>query len=362
MIYFISWRVLTVATLFVLLCHLFSTPSGVHAQTVGEVVQSVNGLSSAARHQKLVEGAKREGRAVFYGTVNAAHARKILDGFKRRYPFLTIGHYRAGGFRLINKVVTEARSQRFEPDVIQTSALVGHELIRGNLVAKYFSPERKHLRREFYDKNGLWTAMQHVRVALGYNTTLVKVEDAPKSYHDLLDPKWKGKVVIDNQDQDVLSALIDAWGEEKAFALFKGLEKNQVSIRRSRTLQAQLLVAGEFHIAAFLHGYKPAGMKRAGAPVNIATLAPFVTKPSPIFLAKHAPHPHASILLYDYLLSEDNQKIVAEEIGRGPVRNGIKEKYPELKHDRYQIVNPDTAGPKLRDLRKFFNKVFGITG
>ncbi len=103
---------------------------GVRAQTVEEVVQSMNGLSSAARHQKLVEGAEREGRAVFYGTVNAAHARKFLDGFKRRYPFLTIGHYRAGGFRLINKVVTEARGQRFEPDVIQTSALVGHVLLR----------------------------------------------------------------------------------------------------------------------------------------------------------------------------------------------------------------------------------------
>ena len=160
----------------------------------------------------------------------------------------------------------------------------------------------------------------------------------------------------------MLSALIEAWGEEKAFALFKGLAKNDVAIRRSRTLQAQLLAAGEFQVAAFLHGYRPAGMKRMGAPMGVVTLPPFISKPSPLFLAKHSAHPHAAILLYDYLLSEDCQNIVAGQIGRGPVRIGIKEKYPELQRDQYQIVNPETAGPKLRDLRKFFDKIFGVTG
>jgi iron(III) transport system substrate-binding protein len=352
------WRVLALSSLFGIL-YLFSSPIGARAQTVGEVIRSLKGLSPQARLQKLVSGAKREGRVVFYGTVSAAHARKFLDGFKQRYSFLTTGHYRAGGFRLINKITTEARSGRFEPDIIQTSALVGFELIRAKLVAKYFSPQRKYLRKEFLDKNGLWTAMQHVRVALGYNTNLVKAEEAPKTYEALLDPKWKENVVIDNQDQDVLSALIDAWGEEKALAYFRGLAKNQVAIRRSRTLQAQLLAAGEFHIAAFLHGYRPAGMKRQGAPVDIKMLEPFITKPSPIFLAKHSPHPHAAILLYDYLLSEETQKIVGEDLGRGPVRIGTRERYPELKRDRYQIVNPDTAGPKLRKLRKFFDQIFG---
>lgn len=103
-------------------------------------------------------------------------------------------------------------------------------------------------------------------------------------------------------------------------------------------------------------------MKRQGAPVNLHMFEPFVTKPSPIVLAKHSPHPHAAILLYDYLLSEECQKIVAEQVGRGSVRVGIKGKYPELAHDRYQVVNPERAGPKLRDLRMFFNEVFGIDG
>lgn len=339
-----------------------SAPAEISAEPIEDLVRSLEGLSAKERLDKLVEGAKKEGRVVFYGTASADDAREFLRGFRMHYPFLEIGHYRAGGFRLVNKVVTEARGGRFEPDVIQTSSLVGHELITAGLITRYFSPERRYLRKEFYDKDGKWTAMQHVRVALGYNTGLVKNDEVPKSYEDLLQPRWTGKVVIDNQDQDVLAAMIDAWGEEKAFALFRGLAKNKVNIRRSRTLQAQLLVAGEFHIAAFLHGYRPAEMKQQGAPVGIAMLPPYVAKPSPMFLAKHSSQPHAAILLYDYLLSEENQKIVATKIGRGPVRAGIEEKYPELQREQYQIVNPETAGPKLRELRDFFNEVFGITG
>ena len=220
------WRVLALSSLFGIL-YLFSSPIGARAQTVGEVIRSLKGLSPQARLQKLVSGEKREGRVVFYGTVSAAHARKFLDGFKQRNSFLTTGPYRAGGFSLINKVTTEARSGRIEPDIIQTSALVGFELIRAKLVAKYFSPQRKNLRKEFLDKNGLWTAMQHVRVALGYNTNLVMTEEAPKTYEALLDPKWKGKVVIGNQDQDVLSALIDAWGRKRHWPTLEGWQRTR---------------------------------------------------------------------------------------------------------------------------------------
>jgi iron(III) transport system substrate-binding protein len=345
-----------------MLMHLFLTPGEAFSEPIEELVRSLDGLSAEARLEKLVDGAKKEGNVVFYGTTSAEDARQYLEAFRRRYPFLETNHYRAGGFRLVNKLVTEAKAGRYEPDIIQLSSLVSYEVIAANLFAKYVSPERKYIRREFMDREGKWTAMQHVRVTLGYNTETVKSEEVPKSYHDLLNPRWKGKVVIDNQDQDVLSALIDAWGEEKAFALFKGLAKNGVSIRRSRTLQAQLLAAGEFQIAAFLHGYRPAEMQRMGAPVGLVTLEPFVTKPSPVFLPKHSPHPHAAILLYDYLLSEECQKIVGTKIGRGPARIGIKEKYPELHRNQYQIVDPETSGPKLRDLRKFFNKTFGIGG
>lgn len=332
------------------------------AQTVEEVVRSLEGLAPGARRVKLVEGAKREGRVVFYAATRASQSQALLGGFQRHYPFLKTDSYRASGFRLVNKILTEARAKRYEPDVIESGGHSGRQLIKAGLITKYLSPERRYVRKEHMDKEGLWTGLMHIRVALGYNTGLVKKEDVPKSYHDLLDPKWEGKVSIDNQDEDILSALIDAWGEEKALAFFRGLVKNRVGIRRSRTLQAQLVIAGEFHIAAFLHGNTPAGLKRQGAPVEIVMLPPYISKVGASYLPKHAPHPHAAILLYDYFLSEEAQNIVAKKFGRGPVRLGIKGKYPELEREKYQVVSPEITEDRLRKIHDFFVKVLKVGG
>ena len=179
MVHLNSVRILSSLFLTGLLFLPFSNVSKAFGQTAEELVQSLKGLSAKARSEKLVEGAKKEGKAVFYGTASAEDARKFLAGFRRKYPFLETGHYRAGGFRLVNKVVTEARGGRYEPDIIQTSALVGYELIAASLITKYLSPERIHLRKEFYDKDGKWAAMQHVRVALGYNTEFVNPAELP---------------------------------------------------------------------------------------------------------------------------------------------------------------------------------------
>lgn len=340
----------------------FSSPADLHAESVEKVIRSLEGLSSQARLKKLKKGAKREGKAVFFAAMRAEQGRAILKGLMKYHPFLKTNSYRAAGFRLVNKVLTEARGGLYEPDIVEVSGPAGYELMKAGLVSRYLSPERKYLRKEFMDRNGNWTGLMGIRVALGYNTSLVKKDDAPRSYHDLLNPKWRGKFSIDNQDSEVLLGFMDAWGEEKAFALFRGLANNNASIRRSRTLQSQLVAAGEYEIAAFLHGNTPAKMKRQGAPIEAVMLAPYISKVGAIYLAKHAPHPHAAILLYDYLLSEELQKKVAGKFGRGSVRIGIKGKYPELEHKRYQVVDPSGAGPRFRKINKFFNKIFGISG
>jgi iron(III) transport system substrate-binding protein len=352
----------TIGLISTLVLGLLAAPLPVEAQPVKQVIQSLERLDPSSRMAKLIEGAKREGKVVLYTATNITETREFLKVFKRLYPFLEANSYRAGGFRLANKVISEARTERYEADLIQVLGHAGSEISRAGLVHPYLSPERKHLRREFMDKEGMWTSVQHIRVALGYNTSLVKKEEAPKSYRDLLEPKWKGKFVIDTEDQDVLSAFIDAWGEERALGLFRGFAKNNVALRRSRTLQAQLLAAGEFHVAPFLHGNRPALMKRQGAPVEVVMLEPYITKVSTLYLAKQAPNPHAALLLYDFLLSKESQNIISSTFGRGSVRADMKGIFPELEREHYQIVNPDTAGPRLRALRKFFDEVLGVGG
>lgn len=329
------------------------------SRTVEEVVRSLKGLSPEARQKRLEEGARAEGKAIYYGTIQEDDARELLAGFKRKYPFLQTGHLRLSNTRLLGKISTEAKAGRFETDVIQTSGLFGDAVVRGGLVVKYVSPETRHVGEEFIDQSGYWTAMQQVPVVLGYNTRLVTAKDVPKNYEDLLAPKYRGRLVLDSDDQDVLAGLVDVWGEEKAKNFFKGLAASQTSLRRGRTLIGQLLAAGEFSIALFLHSHIPLSLKANRAPVEFVYLPPYITKLVPIFLAKHSPHPHSAVLLYDYLLSKDAQKLMVEKLDRVAVRKDVEGRHPEIVKEKYSVVNPSIEGSRIRQYQKFFTDVFG---
>jgi len=329
------------------------------SRTIEEVINSLRGLSAEARRQKLQEGARNEGKAVYYGTIQESDARELLDGFKRKYPFLQTGHLRLSNTRLLGKISTEAKAGRYEADVIQTSGLFGDEVVRGGLVVKYVSPETKSVREEFVARSGYWTAIQQVPVVLGYNTNLVVAKDVPKRYEDVLAPKYRALLALDTDDQDVMAGLADVWGEEKTIKFFKGLAANQASLRRGRTLIGQLLAAGEFSIALFLHSQIPISLMAQGAPVSYVYLAPHVTKLVPIFLAKHSPHPYSAILLYDYLLSGEAQRIIADKLDRVPVRKDVEGKHSGVIKSKYSVVDPSIEGARIQRYQKFFTEIFG---
>src|SRR5919109_378193 len=330
-----------------------------HSLTVEEVVSTLKGLSMESRRQKLEEGSRNEGKAVYYGTIQESDARELLAGFKKKYPFVQTGHLRLSNTRLLGKISTEAKAGRYEADIIQTSGLFGDEVVRGGLVVKYLSPEAQSVHEEFVAKSGYWTAIQQIPVVLGYNTNLVMAKDVRKRYEDVLAPKYRGQLVLDSDDQDVMAGLADVWGEEKAKNFFKGLAVNQASLRRGRTLIGQLLAAGEFSIALFLHSQIPITLKAQGAPVSYVYLPPHITKLVPLFLARHSPHPYSAILLYDYLLSREAQKTIAEKLDRVPVRKDVEGKHSEIIKTKYSVVDPSIEGSRIQQYQKFFTEVFG---
>jgi iron(III) transport system substrate-binding protein len=200
------------------------------AATVEEAINSLKGLSPEARRKKLEEGSKSESKPAFYHTVIVEDAREILAGFKRKYPFIDYATFRLGNVRLVGKIAAKAKAGRHEADVIQTSGLFGHQLIQQGLVAKYSSPETQWIPAEFVDQTGYWTAFQHIPVLLGFNTRMVKPQEVTKSYEEILDPKWRGHLVLDSDDQDMLAGLADSWGEERAKTFFRGLGTNRAAL------------------------------------------------------------------------------------------------------------------------------------
>ena len=344
--------------LFVVVVIFWITQSAVESANVEDIIASLRGLSGAERNKVLEREARKEGKVVYYGALILQDSQRLLEGFKKAYPFIEYNQFRLSNSRLVSKVEVESKTGNTQSDLLNTSGVFPYELSRQGLVAKYASPQKANIRQEFVDSDGNWSALLFIPVVLAYNTTLVKAEEAPKSYEDLLASKWRGRTVLDSDDEDIFAALTEAWSETKAKNFLRGLGRNQARLQRGRVLIGQLLAAGEYSVANFLHSEIPMRLKSQGAPVEFAYLSPYIAKLSVISLSKNAPHPYSAILLYDYLLSKDAQTIIASQLKREPIRKDVEGLHPQFKRDNYLVVNPRTAGPKLKEFQSLFEEAF----
>jgi len=334
--------------------------ASVWAATSAEVVARLQKMAEPQRQTYLEEEAKKEGAFSFYGTMSTDHSTRLLNAFRARYPFLKINHYRSGSTALLSKILTETRAGRYDFDAVDQEPGSIYEMARLKLIEKYLSPNRRFVREEMMDKDGYWTAGYHVVVVFGYNTKLVRKDDVPKSYDDLLNPRWKGKMVLDTQDADWFHTLLEYFGEEKGLSFMKRLAALGPEMRTGHTLESQLLAAGEYSLAPILYGYRVAQMLAEGAPVDFAMIDPVITKPRMSALASRAQHPHAAILFLDWIIGQEAQTIIAQEFGRGPVRKGVKSKYTRLDHPKYLVVPADTLAPLYKKRLEQYQQIFGF--
>lgn len=326
--------------------------------TAAEVVTNLKTLSGSERQVFLEAGAKKEGTFVLYSTMAQDHGNEVLAGFRRRYPFVSTQLQRAGTTALLSRILGEARAGKHEVDVSNQPPETIFEMTRAGLVERYQSPNRVAVRREMMDENGVWTGAYHLVIVVAYNAKMVSKEDLPKKYEELADSRWKGRLHLDPDDVDWFDSLLAYWGEKKTLAFMRQLAALQPDLRIGKTLSAQLLGAGEFGIAPYLNGYRIAEMKAQGAPVDFLLMAPVFSKPRVVFLAKHAPHPHAAILFLDWILSEEAQTLIGQKLGRDPVRKGMKSKYEKLDYPNY-IVTRESLGPIYKKQLQQYHEVIG---
>ena len=330
------------------------------AASSSDVVARLLKTPDAQRQSLLEDEAKKEGAFSFYGTMSTDHSNRLLSAFRARYPFLKINHYRSGSTALLSKILTETRSGRYDFDVVDQEPGSIFEMARLGLIEKYLSPNRRFVREEMMDKEGFWTGGYHVVVVTAFNTKLVKKDDVPKSYDDLLHPRWKGKMVLDTQDADWFHTLLEYYGEEKGLSFMKRLAQLQPEMRTGHTLASQLLAAGEYSISPILYGYRVAQIQSEGAPVDFAMIDPVISKPRMSALAKQAPHAHAAILFLDWIIGQEAQTIIAQEFGRGPTRKGVKSKYARLDHPKYLVVPAENLAPMYKKRLEQFQQTFGF--
>jgi iron(III) transport system substrate-binding protein len=242
--------------------------------------------------------------------------RPIADGFSKKYPFVKITTYRADSEDIVQKVAAEVRANNNVADVIEGTG-AGEEAVAANIAQPYYSPAIEAFPPQYRDPNGLWTPTRLSYYSIAYNTRMVPADKVPKSYDDLLDPQWKGKIAwrIGSSSGTPLfiTNLRLAWGEEKARAYFDKLKDQKIvnfGAGSARTL-VDRVIAGEYAIALNIFAHHPLISKAKGAPVNSQLMDPVATTAATMGVVKGAHHPYSALLLVDYLLSKEGQQILA---------------------------------------------------
>jgi iron(III) transport system substrate-binding protein len=296
--------------------------------------------SQASPDPKLVEAAKKEGQLVYYTTMTLDQSKAVVDRFEKKYGIKTT-LFRTGGGPLLNKITTEARGGRFDWDIVVGRGEMVLPLMQRKLIAPYHSPESKMIDAQLVDKEGYWTAYYVNSYVLGWNTKLVKREDVPKTYEDLLNPKWKGgQISLDTEAYGMFEGLKGAWGKEKALAYFKRLAQQEPVLKRGNTERVQLTVAGEYPLIV-AYNQTIQRMTSRGAPIDWLALEPAVTQVNPVMIAAKAPHPNAARLFYDFILSKEGQEML-RGMQRIPVRKDVEPDPPRLfRGFKYVIENPE---------------------
>jgi iron(III) transport system substrate-binding protein len=265
----------------------------------------------ADRTQKLVEGAKKEGTLTIYSSATVEDMTALTTAFTKKYGVKT-QVWRASSENIIQRAATEARGNRFDVDVFETDGVAMEAIYREKLLQEVRSPLLADLMPQAIRPHKEWIGDRVQIFTAAYNTRAIKKDDLPKSYDDLTNPKWKGKLGIEAADHDWFSAVVGSMGEEKGVKLFREIvTKNGISARKGHTLLANLVVTGEVPLALTTYLYKVLQLKNDGAPIDYVVLPPEVARPQGTGMARKAPHPNAAVLFMDFLLS-DGQEILAK--------------------------------------------------
>src|SRR6266478_4548379 len=179
--------------------------------------------AASAEHERVLEGAKKEGRLVLYTGMDTEEANQYAKEFSKKYPFVRPEVFRSSGEKVQARFLVEHRANVHNADIFQTSIVQVYQLKNAGLLAKYISEESVAYTEGFKDPLGYWTAFYLIPYVIGYNTKLLSAKDAPNSYDELLNPKWKGQIGLETEEYQWFYHLVQILGKEKGLAYMRRL-------------------------------------------------------------------------------------------------------------------------------------------
>lgn len=308
----------------------------------------------ADRMQRIAVEAKKEGSLTLYTSFAATDLPGLIPPFEKKYG-IKVNVWRASTASVLQRTVTEAAARRYDVDAIHISAPEMEALNREKLLQPVASANFRNLVSGAVPQHQTWAATLLTVFVQAYNTNAIKKQDLPKNFADLLDPKWKGKLGIESEDQDWFATVVTSMGEEKGVGLFREIVRaNGVSVRTGHTLLNNMVVAGEVPLALTVYNYMPESAKQKGASIDWFTLDPVVARSNAVGVARRAPRPHAALLFYEYMLSDAQDALVA--MNYVPTN---KNTTSPMKNVSIKLIDPNLMLDQRDKWNKAYDSVFG---
>ena len=293
----------------------------------------------ASAQDARVEAAKKEGKVVWYTSLALPTAETIGKLFEAAYPGIKVEVQRTGSQHILQRVMQELQANLKIVDVIHTSD-AGHFVLlkEKKLLMKYSPAGIDAFPAGFKDKDGYYFTLRATVNVIAYNTKLVPAAEAPKGWKDLLDPKWRGKMVTAHPGYSgVIATHVLALVNQYGWDYFKQLAQNRLMLVQSAVDPAGVVASGERAVAVDGGEYTFYQTRKKGNPIEVVYPkegVPLVISPSAI--ASFAPHPNAAKLFTDFTFTRELQQVMADS-------EGLYTGHPEVKYP--------TDKPKLSDLK-----------
>jgi iron(III) transport system substrate-binding protein len=312
----------------------------------------------AQSEDELARGAKKEAKVTFWSSMRIEDSRALAAGFEAKYPFIKVDIFRAGGEQIVNRAMAEHLSGKTTYDVVNAFAL--KVLQNKGILQPYAAPEAANYPVGFKDTQNFWVSLYSGYNVIGYNTKLVAKGEAPRNWEDLLNPRWKGKLGMDDEEYFWHAGMLKHWGEEKGKKYMEALNRQGLNFRNGHALLADLMSVGEFPVAVVVYPDHIEQMKAKGQPVEwVKTSEPILVNLAPVGIAAKAPQPNAAKLFLNYSVSKEGQEIL-QKARRASARHDVAPVVPDMDPRKLKLVALDPDIPTNADHVKDFRRAFGL--
>jgi iron(III) transport system substrate-binding protein len=334
----------------------------IRALALGSALVAGGGVASA--QDARLEAARKEGKVVWYTSLALPSAEKVAKLFETAYPGVKVEVHRTGSERILSRVMQELQANIKNVDVVHTSDAGHFVLLKNkNLLQKYTPAGVDGFPAGFKDKDGFYFGLRATVSVIAYNTKAVPAAEAPKTWKDLLDPRWKGKLVTAHPGYSgVIATHVLALVNQYGWDYFKQLAQNRLMLVQSAVDPAGAVASGERLVAVDGGEYTFYQTKKKGNPIEIVYPkegVPLIVSPTAI--TSFAPHPNAARLFTDFTFSREVQQVMADSEGLYTGHPEVKypTDKPKLSELRLLSVDPEELEKRNEEIKKRFVEFFG---